>query len=149
MTPERAAGPTPDGSRAPSDCGIGHQVPRTILLLEPDPARAGQIRLALTALAASSLRVEWVDSLSDALERLGRSEIEAVLLGGSLCDGDGFDVVDLVRNVRPGVLVVVMSRTGIEPTPAVLGMHGVLSTFCRGIEAEPLQPLPTEAVLTR
>jgi hypothetical protein len=142
MSPERTAGQTPDGS-------LGHRVPRTILLLEPDPARAGQIRLALTALAASSLRVEWVDTLPAALERLGRSEIEAVLLGGSLCDGDGFDVLDLVRSVRPGVLVVVMSRSGIEPAPEVPGIHGVLSTFCRGIEAEQLQPLPTQAVLAR
>ena len=149
MTPDRTVVQTPDGGSSLPGDSSRHRAPRTILLLEPDPARADRIRLALTALAASSLRVEWVDTLSDALERLGRSEIEAVLLGGSLCDGDGFDVLDLVRNVRPGVLVVVMSRTGIEATPEAPGMHGVLSTFCRGIEAEPLQPLPTEAALTR
>lgn len=140
---------TPEGGSSLSGDRSGHQAPRTILLLEPDPARAGRIRLALTALVTSSLRVEWVDTLPDAIERLGRSEIEAVLLGGGLCDGDGVDVLDLVRNVRPGVLVVVLSRTGIEPAPDVPGMHGVLSTFCRGIEAESLQEPPTETALTR
>lgn len=142
MSPERTAGQTPDGS-------LGHRLPRTILLLEPDPARAGQIRLALAGPATACLRVEWVVTLPDALQCLGRAEIEAVLLGGSLCDGDCFDVLDLVRNVRPGVLVVVLSRSGIEPAPEVLGMHGVLSTFCRGNETEQMQALSTEAVLAR
>lgn len=149
MKPDRSVIQTPDGGCSPSGDSSGSEVPRTILPLEADPARAGQIRLALTALLTSSLRVEWVDTLPDALERLGRSEIEAVLLGGRLCDGDGNDALDLVRHVRPGVLVLVMSRNGIESATKGPGTHGVLSAFCRGIEAEPLQGLPTETALTR
>lgn len=66
------------------------------------------------ALATSRLRVEWAATLPDALQRLGRAEIEAVLLGGRLCDGDGAGIRDLVRRARPDVRVWLMCRAGVE-----------------------------------
>jgi DNA-binding NtrC family response regulator len=128
VIPDLAAVQLPDGGLRPSGEPIGHRTPRTILLLEPDPARAGRIRLALMALATSRLRVEWAATLPDALERLGRAEIEAVLLGGRLCDGDRADIPDLVRRARPDVRVWQMCRAGVE--------------------AEQLERLPAEMALT-
>lgn len=169
MSPECTAGQTPDGSRTPSGGGLGHRVPRTILLLEPDPARAGQIRLALAGPATSCLRVEWVATLPDALQRLGRAEIEAVLLDTRLCAGDGIDMLDRVRRVKPDVLVLLMSRPGIGSAPERVagsvadeghtGLHNVqapwlpgtpwvLGTLRRGIEAQRLQYPSAEAALT-
>ncbi|MCQ9378950.1 hypothetical protein [Methyloversatilis sp. XJ19-49] len=132
----------PDGGSCLSCEPVGHRLPRTILLLEPDLARAGRIRLALMALATSRLRVEWAATLPDALQRLGRAEIEAVLLGGRPCDGDGADTLDIVRQARPDVRVWLMCRAGVDAASALPG------TFCRFVEAEQLERLPAEMALT-
>lgn len=143
-------------------------MPRTILLLEPDPARAGQIRLALAGPATACLRVEWVATVPDALQCLGRAEIEAVLLDSRLCAGDGTDMLDRVRRVKPDVLVLLMSRPGSGPAPERVdgsdadsghaglrkveapwlpGTPWVLGTLRRGIDAERLQRPTSEMAL--
>jgi len=147
VIPDRTVVETPDGGLCLSGDSIGQRVPRTILLLEPDPARAGRIRLALTALATSRLRVEWAATLPDALQRLGRAEIEAVLLGGRLCEGAGVDMLDLVRQMRPDVRVWLMCRAGVDAASALPGMPRTSETLCRCIEAEQLERLPAEMAL--
>lgn len=169
MTPNRTAGQTPaGGGLSTSGTGIAHAVPHTILLLEPDLVRAGQIRLALTGPATSCLRVEWVATLSGALQCLGRAEIEAVLLDPWFCDGPDINVLARVRRVRPDVLVLLMFRPGIEPAPEhacgsdadsgptglrnvqapwLPGAPWMLGTLRRGI-AERLQRPPSEVALT-
>lgn len=169
MTPNRTAGQTHAGGLSASGAGIAHAVPHTILLLEPDLARAGQIRRALTGPATSCLRVEWVATLPDALQCLGRAEIEAVLLDTRLCAGDGIDLLNRVRQVKPDVLVLLMTRPGIVPAPEhtdgsdadsdhfglrniqapwLPGTPWVLGTLRRGTEAERLQRPASEVALT-
>ncbi|MDP3874015.1 MAG: hypothetical protein Q8Q80_15260 [Methyloversatilis sp.] len=148
---------------------IMHEMRHTILLLEPDAARAGRIRLLLAGPAASCLRVEWVTTLPDALRCLRRLEIEVVMLGTELCEGEGIDTLRRIRHVKPDVLVLLMSEPGDDPmpdragfgdaargypgssrdtAPGLSGAPSLLDTLRRGVEAERLQRLNAGAALT-
>ncbi|MDP2868429.1 MAG: response regulator [Methyloversatilis sp.] len=148
---------------------IMNEIRHTILLFEPDAVRAGRIRLVLAGPVTSCLRVEWVTTLPDALRCLRRDEIEVVLLDTELCEGEGIDTLRRIRQVKPGVLVLLMSEPGDEPmpdragfgdaargypgpsndtAPGLSGSTSLLDTLRRGVEAERLQRLSADVALT-
>jgi CheY-like chemotaxis protein len=87
-------------------------VPSTVLLIEHDAADAEAIRRALAGTGSDSFRVEWVTCLAEALECLGRAEIEAVLLDPGLPDAQGIEALDRILQVAPDALILLLMKTG-------------------------------------
>ena len=89
-------------------------LPLKILLIENDPAAANEIRTALTLAGGSSFDVEWVQQLSDGLERLGKKGIAAVLLELSLPDSEGIGTFDKLFTVAPDVPILILGGNANE-----------------------------------
>ena len=65
--------------------------PMKILLVEDNPGDARLIREMLADAGGQGFAIEWVSRLADGLERLGRGEIDLVLLDLGLPDSQGLD----------------------------------------------------------
>jgi diguanylate cyclase (GGDEF)-like protein/PAS domain S-box-containing protein len=85
-----------------------------ILLIENDPAAANEIRTALTAAGDNSFDVEWVQLLSDGLERLSKRGIAAVLLELCLPDSEGIETFDKLFTVAPDVPILILGGNANE-----------------------------------
>ncbi len=86
----------------------------TILLIQDNPAVAGQIGKALAASDAGSFEVESVRLLSQGLERLGKKGIAAVLLDLSLPDSEGVETFDKSFAASPDVPILILVGDGSE-----------------------------------
>jgi diguanylate cyclase (GGDEF)-like protein/PAS domain S-box-containing protein len=86
----------------------------TILLIQNNPAVAGQIGEALAASDAGSFEVEWVRQLSQGLERLSKKGIAAVLLDLSLPDSEGVATFDKLFATSPDVPILILAGDGSE-----------------------------------
>jgi len=93
-----------------------NDAPTTVLLVEDARADACLIQSGLTGAQDGSFRVEWVRRLSDALARLARGGVEAVLLDLTLPDGQGLEVFDRVFEAAPNALILILSPAGDEDT---------------------------------
>ena len=86
-----------------------------VLLVEDNPADVDLIQEALDdgaldpAFAGSALRLEQVDRLATALERLAAGEIDVVLLDLSLPDSHGFGTFVRLVRAAPRTPIVVLS----------------------------------------
>jgi hypothetical protein len=79
-----------ESDRAAMRCTVTSPIlPLKILLIENDPAVAGEIRLTLKVAGTGSFDLEWVRQLSEGLQLLKREKIAAVLLELSLPDSLG------------------------------------------------------------
>jgi len=85
-------------------------LPRTILLIESDPAAANKIRVALAAAGGGSFEAEWVRQLSEGLERLSKRRFDAVLLELSLPDSHGIETFDKLFSAAPDVPILVLGN---------------------------------------
>src|SRR6266446_7605766 len=85
-----------------------------ILLIENDPAAANEIRAALTVAGSSSFDVEWVQLLSDGLERLSKRGIAAVLLELCLPDSEGIETFDKLFTAAPDVPILILGGNVTE-----------------------------------
>ena len=88
--------------------------PTTVLLIEDIAADAELIQAALAGAGVSSFRVEWVETLPEALERLARDEVEVILLDLALSNGQGIAAFDQLILAAPNALVLVLSGTTDE-----------------------------------
>ena len=88
--------------------------PTTVLLIEDIAADAELIQAALAGKGDSSFRIEWVVSLTDALERLRRENVEVILLDLALSDGQGIVAFDQLIQAAPNALILVLSGTSDE-----------------------------------
>jgi diguanylate cyclase (GGDEF)-like protein/PAS domain S-box-containing protein len=79
-----------------------------ILLVENDPAAADKIRAALSAVGSGSFDVIWVRQLSEALARLTRKGIGAILLELSLPDSQGMETFDKLFAAAPDIPILVL-----------------------------------------
>ena len=86
----------------------------TILLIQDNPAVAGQIGVALAASDAGSFEVEWVRQLSQGRERLSKKGIAAVLLDLSLPDSEGVETFDKLFAASPDVPMLILAGNGSE-----------------------------------
>ncbi len=89
-------------------------LPLKILLIENDPAAASEIRTALTAAGGSSFDVEWVQLLSDGLERLSKRGIAAVLLELCLPDSEGLETFDKLFTAAPDIPILILGGNANE-----------------------------------
>lgn len=88
--------------------------PTTVLLIEDIAADAALIQAALADTGNSAFRIEWVVSLADALERLGREQVEVILLDLALSNGQGIAAFDQLIQAAPNALILVLSGTTDE-----------------------------------
>ena len=86
----------------------------TILLIQDNPAVAGQIGVALAAADAGSFEVEWVRQLSQGLERLSKKGIAAVLLDLTMPDSEGIATFDKLFATSPDVPILILAGDGSE-----------------------------------
>ncbi len=86
-----------------------------VLLVEDNPADVDLIQEALDdaaldpVLESPALRLEQVDRLASALERLRDGDVDVVLLDLSLPDSQGFDTFVRLERAAPGTPIVVLS----------------------------------------
>jgi diguanylate cyclase (GGDEF)-like protein/PAS domain S-box-containing protein len=86
----------------------------TILLIQNNPSVAGQIGVALAAGDAGSFEVEWVQRLSQGLERLSKKGIAAILLDLSLPDSEGVATFDKLFATSPDVPILILAGDAPE-----------------------------------
>jgi diguanylate cyclase (GGDEF)-like protein/PAS domain S-box-containing protein len=85
-------------------------LPPKILLIENDPAAADKIRSVLAAAGSGSFEVIWVRQLSEALERLSKNGIDAVLLELALSDSHGIETFDKLFSAVPDIPILVLGN---------------------------------------
>ena len=103
-----------------------------VLLVEGDPSDAALIQKSLAGTGERSFRVESVSKLSAALERLGKTAIEVVVLDLVLPDGRGLGVFDQVFQAAPNVPIVVLSAASDEQTARQAVQRGAVDYFVKG-----------------
>jgi len=85
-----------------------------ILLIQNDPASAGEICAALVAADSGSFEVEWVRQLSEGLERITKKGIAAVLLDLSLPDSHGIETFDKLFAAAPDIPILILDGNDPE-----------------------------------
>jgi diguanylate cyclase (GGDEF)-like protein/PAS domain S-box-containing protein len=86
--------------------------PSTVLLISNDSALASKVETALAGDRA--FEFEWVHRFSEALARLGQTEMAAILLERSLPDSEGVDMFDRLSMAAPNVPILVLEGSGAE-----------------------------------
>ncbi|HWR20559.1 MAG TPA: EAL domain-containing protein, partial [Verrucomicrobiae bacterium] len=104
----------------------------SVLLVEDDLADAELIKGALAGMGDSPFRVDWVTSLSDALERLGREGIDVVMLDLTLPDSQGIEAFDKILQAAPNALILVLSGATDEETARQAVQRGAHDYFTKG-----------------
>jgi diguanylate cyclase (GGDEF)-like protein/PAS domain S-box-containing protein len=92
-----------------------------VLLIKNDPAIAEEIRASLEAAGNNSFEVEWVQRLSDGLERVSKKGIAAVLLELTLPDSQGIEAFDKLFVAAPDIPILILC----ENTNEVLAKQAV------------------------
>ncbi|MGB6875961.1 MAG: EAL domain-containing protein [Candidatus Acidiferrales bacterium] len=78
-----------------------------ILIIHNNLTIANAAQAALADSNAASFDVEWVRTLSEGLERLGKNEIAAVILGLSLPDSGGIETFDKLFAAAPSTPILI------------------------------------------
>ncbi|MGE5195194.1 MAG: response regulator [Deltaproteobacteria bacterium] len=103
-----------------------------LLLIEDSPDDALLIRELLADARQADFEVEHVESLSAALERLARANVDAVLLDLQLPDSRGLDTFRAVQKSAPAVPVVVLSGFEDETTALTAVQEGAQDYLVKG-----------------
>src|ERR1700693_4827420 len=89
-------------------------LPPKILLVENNPAAADEICAALAAAGSGSVDMEGDRQLSDAVTRLNKGGIDAVLLELSLPDSHGIETFDKLFIAAPDVPILILGGNANE-----------------------------------
>jgi diguanylate cyclase (GGDEF)-like protein/PAS domain S-box-containing protein len=87
---------------------------RNLLLIDQDPARAQLFRAALVDTNEGAFHDEWVQTLSQAVQRLNEKPIWAIFANTSLPDSHGLDTIDKLMQAAPGVPILVLAGADDE-----------------------------------
>src|SRR5487761_93962 len=87
---------------------------RRLLLIDDDPAHAGAFRKALLNANDGLFQGEWVGTLAESFERLGKKGIWAIFLNLCLPDSQGLTTFDKLLQAEPGVPTLVLGGIGDE-----------------------------------
>jgi diguanylate cyclase (GGDEF)-like protein/PAS domain S-box-containing protein len=79
-----------------------------LLLIDENPAHAEAFREALDNSKDGPFHSEWVQTLSQSVERLRHKTIWAIFASLSLPDSQGLDTIDKLLQAAPGVPILVM-----------------------------------------
>ncbi len=83
--------------------------PINVLLVDPDEYALEEVEAGLAVSHAGVLHVEWVGELSQALARLTRGGLDAVLLNLDLADSQGMVTFERVYALAPDLPILVIS----------------------------------------
>jgi len=100
-----------------------------LLLIEDNSDDATLVQIALSNTRFGPFKIEWVKNLSDALERLRKGGIEAVLTDLSLPDTQGIDTLDKLMLAAPHVPILVLSGAEDEDIASQTVQHGAQDYF--------------------
>src|SRR6202162_834552 len=106
-------------------------LPQKILLVENNPAAADKICAALAAAGSGSFDMEWVRQLSDAVTRLNKGGIDAVLLELSLPDSHGIETFDKLFLAAPDVPILILGNGNEALAKEAVG-HGAQDYLLAG-----------------
>jgi DNA-binding NtrC family response regulator len=87
---------------------------RNLLLIDENYAHAEAFREAVLNTKDGPFQYEWVQTLTQSVERLGGKAIWAVFASLSLPDSQGIDTIDKLLQVVPGVPILVMGGAADE-----------------------------------
>jgi diguanylate cyclase (GGDEF)-like protein/PAS domain S-box-containing protein len=87
---------------------------RSLLLIDDNPAHAEAFQEALLNARDGPFHGEWVQTLSQSVERLREKTIWAIFASLSLPDSQGLDTIDRLLQAAPGVPILVMGRAEDE-----------------------------------
>jgi PAS domain-containing protein len=82
---------------------------RNLLLIDQDPAHAELFRAALLDTNEGAFHEEWVQTLSQSVQRLDEKPIWAIFANTSLPDSQGLDTIDQLIQAAPGVPILVLA----------------------------------------
>ncbi len=82
---------------------------RNLLLIDKNPAHAELLRAALLDTNEGPFHDEWVQTLSQAVERLREKTVWAIFANTSLPDSQGLDTIDQLIQAAPGVPILVLA----------------------------------------
>jgi signal transduction histidine kinase/CheY-like chemotaxis protein len=88
--------------------------PIRVLLVEDNPGDARLIKEMLAEAEGQDFSIEWVTRLADGLERLGRDQVDVVLLDLDLPDSQGLDTFLKAQQQAPQVPFVVLTGLADE-----------------------------------
>ncbi len=83
--------------------------PLSVLMVEDNPADAALVEALIDQEAPGAFRLECVERLATACERLGDNNVDCVLYDLGLPDASGLDGLSELRAISPGVAVVVLT----------------------------------------
>jgi len=86
-----------------------HSTGMTLLVIEDDDAYARMIEMRFSGIRGTSLNIMRAQTLSEALQRLEKKPVDAVLLDLTLPDCRGFDTYRLFSLEHPELPVIVLS----------------------------------------
>ena len=92
----------------------------SVLLIEDDPDTARMVQWVLSAGGSTPMGVDWAADLNSGLDRIERSDYQAILLDLNLPDSCGFDTFARVRQKAPDRAVIVL--TGQEDQALAMQM---------------------------
>jgi diguanylate cyclase (GGDEF)-like protein/PAS domain S-box-containing protein len=95
-----------------------------LLLIEDSPDDAELIRRALANTRFGPSQIEWVQNLSDGLERLTKGGIGAVLADLSLPDSHGIETLDKLLLAAPRVPILALSGLDDQDIASQTVQHG-------------------------
>src|ERR1700682_3473473 len=105
---------------------------RNLLLIGTNPAHAELFRDALLGANDGPFHGEWVQTLSQSLERLREKTIWAIFTNLSLPDGQGLDMIDKLLEAAPGVPILVMGGVEDEALSGEALRHGAKDYLLEG-----------------
>lgn len=111
-----------------------------VLLVEDDPADHLLVLRLLEGAGATSHRLELkhVSCLQGAIDRLGKGDIDAVLLDLNLPDSEGVGTVTRLREHEPEIPIVVFTMAGDEETAIEALKAGAQDYLAKGEFSAPL-----------
>jgi PAS domain S-box-containing protein len=110
-------------------CAMNNAI-TTVLLIEKSPADAKRIVDAFNDVGGGAVRIDSVQGLSEALEYLGRSDVDLILLGMDLSESQGLDAFNQVFQAAPDALILLLSepkKKQIIASSALRGTDGGIS----------------------
>lgn len=114
------------------------QRPTKVLLVEENPDDVEGLRSALHGVEGNPFELEWVERLSEGLQRLSRGGIDVVLLDLNLPDSEGLVTFERMHAFAPDVPIVVLTNVDDETVAVRTVQGGAQDYLVKGQVGEPL-----------
>jgi two-component system, cell cycle response regulator len=105
---------------------------RNLLLIDKNPAHAKEFREALLNAKNGPFSGEWVQTLTQSMERLREKTVWAIFASLRLPDSAGLDTIDKLMQAAPGVPVLVIGGIEHEDLSTEALRHGAKDYLLEG-----------------